>query len=48
MSLSTVACSTVGPGFANHPLDCAIGMPWADCLPGTPGYYAVLASERTK
>ena len=31
-------CSTVGPGFKNHPGDCAIGIPWADCLPGTPGY----------
>ncbi|MGF6572511.1 MULTISPECIES: hypothetical protein [Paraburkholderia] len=32
------ACSTVGPGFANHPADCAIGIAWADCLPGTRGY----------
>lgn len=31
-------CSTVGPGFANHPADCSIGVPWADCLPGTRGY----------
>ena len=31
-------CSTVGPGFKNHPGDCAIGIPWADCLPGTAGY----------
>lgn len=31
-------CSKVGPGFANHPLDCAIGIAWGDCLPGTPGY----------
>jgi hypothetical protein len=31
-------CSTVGPGFANHPADCAIGIAWADCLPGTHGY----------
>ena len=31
-------CSTVGPGLANHPGDCAIGIPWADCLPGTRGY----------
>jgi hypothetical protein len=44
-ALNTVAalvllsgCSTVGPGFTNHPADCAIGIPWADCLPGTPGY----------
>jgi hypothetical protein len=33
-----VACSSVGPGFANHPADCAIGIAWADCLPGTRGY----------
>src|ERR1700682_2940571 len=32
------ACSAVGPGFANHPADCAIGIAWADCLPGTRGY----------
>jgi hypothetical protein len=31
-------CSTVGPGLANHPGDCAIGIQWADCLPGTRGY----------
>lgn len=31
-------CSTVGPGLANHPPDCARGIPWADCLPGTAGY----------
>jgi hypothetical protein len=35
---SLSGCSTVGPGFANHPGDCAIGIPWADCLPGTAGY----------
>ena len=31
-------CSSVGPGLVNHPGDCAIGVPWADCLPGTAGY----------
>ena len=31
-------CSSAGPGFANHPMDCAIGVPWGDCLPGTAGY----------
>src|SRR5437016_2284002 len=31
-------CSSVGPGFANHPVDCAMGFKWADCLPGTAGY----------
>ena len=25
-------------GCAHHPVDCAIGLPWADCLPGTAGY----------
>ena len=25
-------------GCANHPVDCAIGIPWADCLEGTQGY----------
>ena len=37
-ALSLAACSTVGPGFKNHPADCAMGIPWADCLPGTAGY----------
>jgi hypothetical protein len=32
------SCSSVGPGLANHPLDCAAGFKWADCLPGTAGY----------
>jgi len=31
-------CSAVGPGLKNHPGDCAIGIPWGDCLPGTAGY----------
>jgi len=31
-------CSSVGFGLANHPGDCAMGIPWADCLPGTAGY----------
>jgi hypothetical protein len=31
-------CSSVGPGFKNHSADCAIGVAWADCLPGTAGY----------
>ena len=37
MALLT-ACSEVGPGLKNHPLDCAMGIAWADCLPGTAGY----------
>lgn len=31
-------CSDVGFGLKNHPSDCAMGIPWADCLPGTTGY----------
>ena len=31
-------CSSVGPGFKNHPVDCGVGIPLADCLPGTAGY----------
>jgi len=36
--ISLTACSSVGPGLQNHPLDCAIGISWADCRPGTSGY----------
>jgi hypothetical protein len=36
--ITLASCSSVGPGFANHPADCAIGIAWADCLPGTKGY----------
>jgi hypothetical protein len=25
-------------GCAHHPVDCAIGVPWSDCLEGTAGY----------
>ena len=25
-------------GCAHHPADCALGIPWSDCLPGTAGY----------
>lgn len=31
------ACLLMG-GCAHHPLDCALGIAWADCLPGTSGY----------
>lgn len=31
-------CSSAGLGLANHPGDCALGIAWADCLPGTAGY----------
>jgi hypothetical protein len=34
------ACSNIpgDPGFAGHPLDCAMGFRHADCNPGTLGY----------
>jgi len=38
VGFAQMGCSTVGPGLANHPGDCALGIPWADCLPGTAGY----------
>ncbi len=25
-------------GCVHHPVDCAIGVPWSDCLAGTAGY----------
>ena len=31
LALSLSAC-------AHHPADCAIGVPWSDCLAGTAGY----------
>ncbi len=31
-------CSSYGFGFKNHPLDCAMGVRWPDCRPGTLGY----------
>jgi hypothetical protein len=49
MILVTVAmlwlsgCSSVGPGLANHPIDCAVGYAWADCRPDTPGYKNYMA-----
>jgi hypothetical protein len=38
LSTCVTGCSTVGPGLANHPIDCAMGITWADCQPGTLGY----------
>lgn len=40
VTLCLSACSNVpnDPGFANHPLDCAMGVQHADCSPGTSGY----------
>jgi hypothetical protein len=31
-------CADNGFGIAHHPVDCAVGIPWGDCLPGTGGY----------
>jgi hypothetical protein len=38
--LCLAACSGVpgDPGFAHHPLDCAMGFSHGDCSPGTAGY----------
>jgi hypothetical protein len=38
MTFGLAGCSSVGLGLAHHPLDCAMGIAWADCEPGTPGY----------
>ena len=38
--VALTGCSEVGIGLKNHPIDCALGFAWADCLPGTPGYNA--------
>jgi hypothetical protein len=40
-------CSSAGPGFANHPMDCAIGVAWSDCLPGTAGYRGPSPQQET-
>lgn len=42
---SVAACSNVpsDPGFAGHPMDCAVGFPHADCAPGSLGYQKALA-----
>jgi hypothetical protein len=32
------AVDNYGVGFRHHPLDCAVGFPHEDCLPGTAGY----------
>jgi hypothetical protein len=36
--LALAGCADNGIGMAHHPIDCAIGIPWGDCLPGTGGY----------
>ena len=30
-------CSFVGPGLANHPIDCALGIQWGGLSAGIPG-----------
>lgn len=32
------ACASSVPDVGRHALDCALGVPWSDCQPGTPGY----------
>jgi hypothetical protein len=44
--VALLGCSDVGPGFKNHPVDCAIGVTWADCQPGTLGYVGSPAQLR--
>jgi hypothetical protein len=45
--LCLAACSNVpgDPGFANHPVDCAMGIRHDDCNPGTAGYANAVAAE---
>jgi hypothetical protein len=33
-----IALLIILAGCAHHPADCAIGVPWSDCLEGTAGY----------
>lgn len=33
-----LSASLLMGGCAHHPLDCAMGIGWADCLPGTSWY----------
>ncbi len=35
--ITLIAIATL-TGCAHHPADCAIGIPWSDCLEGTAGY----------
>src|ERR1035437_5004055 len=39
-AFALAGCSSIpgDPGFANHPLDCALGFRHSDCQPGTAGY----------
>jgi hypothetical protein len=34
-------------GCANHPIDCAVGFAWPDCLPGTAGYRQVASTKES-
>ena len=40
VSFTPLAVVLLLSGCAHHPLDCAVGFAWADCLPGTAGYAA--------
>jgi hypothetical protein len=53
LAVSTIGgCSSVGPGLLNHPIGCAFGVPWADCLPGIGGFRGSdpvqVAAEKSK
>ena len=37
-TLTLLSATLLLGGCAHHPLDCAMGIAWADCLPGTSGY----------
>jgi hypothetical protein len=43
--VSALLSVTLLSGCSHHPVDCAIGLPWADCLPGTAGYANGVGSQ---
>lgn len=45
LAFNLAGCSATpgDPGFANHPLDCSIGVRHSDCQPGTAGYNSGVA-----
>src|ERR1700722_16989483 len=45
--LGTLILALFLAGCANHPVDCAIGFAWGDCLPGTAGYRQVASMKET-
>jgi hypothetical protein len=38
LRLALIVGAAILAGCANHPVDCAVGIYHADCLPGTAGY----------